>query len=85
MEKFLQDIDSDVSSISSSRSGSFASDSTLVNVGSLPTKAKTSIGQILVYGIKRRKVTKRLQVIKGHIEDQFIPSDMYDDLLEFQR
>ncbi|KAH8082450.1 hypothetical protein BXZ70DRAFT_627309 [Cristinia sonorae] len=95
MEKLLKDIDTDVSSITSSRKtgSSFGSSSTLVGTGpAVPVERKksvmlASVDKLLApfAGLERVVIQKRMNEISTHMDAVFIPPKVYEDLLEYQR
>ena len=92
MEKLLKDIDSDVTSISLSRSSSstlsgYSETSTLVAKENVVEKMCTSVGRFFKRGLGEVAARKRLHQIWRHMQDEevYIPQDMCTDLLEFQR
>lgn len=90
MEKLLKDIDSDVASISKAHSWTVDLDASLNSVRGLMTfsgRALLSAGKVVVRGVESFTILGRLRRIEEQLEREegFVPREVFEDLLEFQR
>ncbi|TCD63057.1 hypothetical protein EIP91_006044 [Steccherinum ochraceum] len=85
MEKLLRDIESDVASITLSRSSQ--SESTLRGLGTVSGKAIMAVGKFALQSIERVTIQNRLRKISEQLqtEEGYLTPDMYEDVLELQR
>lgn len=85
MDKLLRDIDADVASISLSRSS--RTDSTFAGLGTTSGKAIMAVGNLAIRGMERVTIQNKLRKIGDQLkrEESFLPLNVFEDLLEFQR
>ena len=90
MEKLLKDIDSDVASISKAHSWTVGLDASLNGLRGLTTfsgRALLFAGKTVARGVESFTILRRLRRIEEQLgrEEGFVPPDVFEDLLEFQR
>jgi len=88
MEKLLRQIEADEASISLSRSGSSRSLSTLRGLGTASGKAIMIVGETVIRGAETIIIRSKLRKINALLReknDDFVPYEVYEDLLELQR
>ncbi|KAH8106240.1 hypothetical protein BXZ70DRAFT_1061619 [Cristinia sonorae] len=86
IERLLRDIEADAASLSTSRTFT-GTNSTIQGLGTISGKAIMAVGSIVIRGIERVAIQRRLSSIRDHLRrrEGFIPREIIHDLLELQR